>query len=151
MLTSGIVGIIVSMQDKKMNYFYVAFVFLFVLTVGFATFGRNLSTKTRASQKDISISKSLLIADKLEITAGSSDFAQVSVFVRAEDGTVLPNRLVDVTTTFGLVNPTSAQTDNYGKAVFVVRSTAIGDANLTARVNGVIIPQALTIKFIAAQ
>ncbi len=139
------------MQDKKMNYFYIAFIFLFVMTVGFAAFGRNLSTKTRASQKDISIAKSLLIADKLEITAGSSDFAQISIFVRAEDGTILPNRLVDITTTFGSVNPTSAQTDNYGKAVFVVRSPTVGDANLTARINGVIIPQALTIKFIAAQ
>lgn len=135
------------MHDRKMNYFYVAFVFLFVITVGFAAFGRNLSTKTRASQKDISISKSLIIADKLEAVAGGGDFAQVSVFVRADDGTVLPNRLVDMSSTLGTVSPSSAQTDNYGKASFIIRSTVSGDATVTAKINSVIIPQPLTVKF----
>lgn len=137
------------MRNLKINIFYLGFFALFIVIIMLATFDTRLPVFTRAREADVSPTKSLILANKLQAVANNTDTVEITVFARNETGETLENKSVVVSTSLGTLDKTNAFSDKYGRALFQLRSATVGNAEISASVDNQPLSQPLTIMFIA--
>ncbi len=91
--------------------------------------------------------KSLILAYPVKLKADGFDQSTITVFVKNDEGVPIKDKEVRIQTNLGSVRPTSAKTDENGKAEFVITSEIEGVANITAIVDNTTIQQRISVKF----
>ncbi len=137
------------MQKLKLNIFYLGFFALFTVIIMLAAFDTRLPIFTRAREADVSIAKSLILANKLQAVADNTDIVEITVFARNEAGETLENKSVVVSTSLGEFDKTYALSDKYGRALFRLKSAVSGNAEVLAAIDNQQLSQPLTIMFLA--
>jgi len=111
---------------------------------------------TRASRSTkISLTNSYVFGSPLVVAADGQSKIRVNVFLLSDQGLGVPDKRVSLTVkpkTAGaeanvLVKETQPMTDKFGKAVFEVSSSSAGQFVVTASVEGVELPQTVTLTF----
>lgn len=131
----------------------ISIVFLFWLAS--AVIPRVLVYLTRAANRpgQYSLSNSYIFGSPLLAAANGEEKIRVSVFLLDAKGRGVPNKTIELRATakqgggmpqIKAVQPT---TDNFGKAVFEVVSTFSGQFVITAVVDGLELPQPVTLTF----
>lgn len=138
-------------MDKKfialMVLFFIVFgAFISTTLLSKGMFGRSARAST---ETDPSSSTSLIFAWPLTAKVGGK--VDVNIFIRNANNLPLDKKPVRLVTDLGLINGTqesTAESDKSGKVNFVLSSSTIGIAELTAFVNGNIqLSQKVTVKF----
>lgn len=136
------------MFERKFNIILGIFLLLFA-SIAYLSLSQNrLPFLTRASNKDLDINKSLVIISKLEALANNQDHSTITVFARNSAGVGLENNRVSVTSSLGNFDTNSALSDNYGKAVFSLKSALTGTAKLQITIENQLLPSNYDIQFI---
>ncbi|MFA6533193.1 MAG: hypothetical protein WCT22_04325 [Patescibacteria group bacterium] len=137
-------------MDKKFIALMILFFVVFGVFISSTLLSGKLGNFARAStETDPSSATSLIFAWPLTTKVG--DKVDVNIFVRNANNLPLDKKQVKLVTNLGLVNGAQesvSESDKTGKASFVLSSTSIGIAELTAFVNGNIqLSQKVTVKF----
>jgi hypothetical protein len=136
------------MFDSKFGIVLAIFLILFVAVTYMSLSSQRLPIFTRASNKTLSMDKSLVLISKLEAVADALDSSKITVFARNEEGVGIANRTVTVQSSLGTVTPSQQLTNNYGKAEFQAISSVAGKANLTVSIDNLPLQTAYSINFI---
>jgi len=110
---------------------------------------KRLPIFTRASNKTLSIEKSLVLISKLEAIADSADSSKITVFARNNEGVGIASKTVTVASSLGTVTPAQGLTDNYGKAEFTVVSSTIGKAEITVVIDNAPLGSLYSVNFVS--
>jgi len=137
------------MFEKKFNIIIAVFLLLFVTVIFMSLTNTRLPFFSRATNKELDITKTVVILSKLEVVANGIDSSKISVFTRNDNGTGLSGRRVNISSTLGVVNPPSMVSDNYGKTEFKLTSTNIGTADLSISVDNQPVESKYSVKFTA--
>ncbi len=135
------------MSDQKLNIVFAAFLVVFITISYLAITNKRLPVFTRAANTDVDINKSMIIANKLEAMANGTDFSTLTVFVRNSEGITLENKSVTMSSSLGYLDRQNSVTDKYGQAIFTIKSSDAGSANVTASIEGTPLSTGLVIKF----
>ena len=135
------------MFDKKLSFLLVLFVLIFITTSYLSISNNRMPFFTRASESEVDITKTLLIANKFQALADNNDYIEFNVFVRNTNGKTLENKPVTINSSLGNFNKTSALTDNYGKASFMLKSSETGKASINALVESIPVKNTVVVKF----
>ena len=135
------------MFDRKLNIFLIIFFVLFVAISFFAFTNTRVPFFTQAVPQEVDISKSFLIASRLEAEANGLESITINAFVRNAQGVSIANKTVSISSTLGLVDKPSSVTDKYGKATFIVKSSESGNATIQANIEGHSLDKTLQIRF----
>lgn len=116
------------------------------------TFNVRFLFQSRASsggaQNSFSADNSYLFLSPLEATANGKDRIRVTVFVLNAQGIGVLGKTVSLPATSGItVEAVQNVTDNYGRAVFDVVASAVGEYYVDATVDGTKITQGVKLKF----
>ncbi|MDH7476158.1 MAG: Ig-like domain-containing protein [Microgenomates group bacterium] len=139
-------------MDKK----FVALMVLFFLSVTVFTsivvFNRPLTQLTKATEElQPSASNSHIFAWPLTVKADGQDKSTLTVFgANYKNNPIsLINKQVTLSTTLGQISeePISEEKRKQGEAVFVIKSTQPGIAEIKATIDNVQLNQSVTIKF----
>ncbi len=95
-----------------------------------------------------SLANSYLFASPLQAKADSQELVRITVFLLDSRGLGIPNQNVSLNlpTTINS-HPIQPITDDSGKAVFDLSSTIIGKYSISAQVQGLTIPQTVSVVF----
>lgn len=106
-----------------------------------------LSKLTRASVSGKpSQTQSMIFAQPLTMKADGVASSKIDVFISTDDGKPVPNKIVDVTTSAGVLSPSSATTDGEGHAVFSLKLSSPGLASISYSVDKVSFPQTVSVE-----
>ncbi|KKQ01801.1 MAG: hypothetical protein US11_C0004G0071 [Candidatus Roizmanbacteria bacterium GW2011_GWA2_36_23] len=125
---------------------------LFMLTFGLFTtitvFNKPLTRLTKAKEEFLPSSDSTLIfAWPLSVKISEGTKVQINVFVRNMNNIPLPNKTVTLNSTLGKISENNIITDKAGKAVFTLKPSVPGIAEISATVdNQVQVKQKITVK-----
>jgi len=136
------------MFDSKFGIVLTIFLILFVAVTYMSLSSQRLPIFTRASNKTLSMDKSVVLISKLEAMADALDSSKITVFARNDEGVGIANKTVTVQSTLGTVTPREQLTDNYGKAEFQTISSIAGKANLTVSIDNLPLQTVYSINFI---
>lgn len=130
---------------------------MFIFGMGFLIADRPVSQFLRAQNQTVSPSKSFFTAIPQASSTEGSEKAEtkeikVDVFIRDENGNVIPNKTVKISTDLPQItySPADTQTtDDLGKASFILKSPSPGTANITVSetTSGTTLSQKLSIQF----
>lgn len=135
-------------MDKKLSGLLVLFFLSFFVFVSVVVFRKPITRFTRASSVTASADKSIIIAWPLTVIANRNEPVTVSVFVRSENSTPVPNKTVLLQSSLGAVSPISAVSDENGKAVFTLTNSQPGEAVLSATIdNTITTTQKITVRY----
>lgn len=136
-------------MDKKLFLLISLFFLSFLIFTSILVFNKPLTQLARAKE-DLtpSIDKSKILAYPLySIAANGQAESLISVFINSASEKPLANKVVSLNTSLGELTPQSAATDANGKAVFRIRSTSPGVANIEASVDSLKLRQTVSVKF----
>lgn len=149
---------VVENEDKR-NPFLIIIILLISL-IGLLFAARNLIPQvlvylTQAARPtDYSLSNSYVFGAPLSALADGQTKIRVSAFLLSDEGRGVPDKQINLdvvpkggTTGTPQVKQVQPMTDTYGKAVFEVTSTTSGQYVATAAVDGMTIPQTVTLTF----
>jgi len=122
-------------MDKKLSGLFILFFLSFFVFLSLIVFRKPLSQLTRASANTPSPEKTLLLAWPLDVVASRNEDVTISVFVRNGENGPVPRRQVAVQSTLGSVDPVVTETDDNGKATFILKNTTPGTAAISAVVD----------------
>lgn len=125
-------------MDKKLSGLLVLFFLSFFVFVSVVVFRRPITQFTRASSVAPSAARSIIVAWPLNVIANRDEPVTVTVFVRSESNTPIPNKTVILQSTLGAVDPISTTTDTTGKATFTLKNTQVGEAQLSAIIDNTV-------------
>jgi uncharacterized protein YfaS (alpha-2-macroglobulin family) len=137
------------MFDKKFNIIIAVFMLLFASITYLSISNNRLPFFSRASNKELDITKTVVIISKLEAIANNNDQSLVTVFTRNSDGAAVAGRQVNIALSLGTANQLSSLSDSYGKAEFKVVSDTPGTAELQVMVDNQPLAEKYSINFIA--
>ena len=135
------------MFDHKFNVFLGIFFLLFASVTYLSLSNTRLGIFTRASNKELDITKSVVLINKLEVPASGTDTTTVTVFARNSSGVGIENKRVNISSTLGTFDKPSELTDNYGKAVFTLVASTPGSAMLSVQIDNQPITSTYSILF----
>lgn len=119
----------------------------FIFFLAYSVIPNALVTMTKAAPSNkISINNSYVLADKILANADGKDQARVNVFILDSSGKGIPGKQVALTGMDGIVNA-SEITNGDGRVSFTMVSSKAGQYQLTAEVEGVALPQKITVTF----
>lgn len=146
-------------NDPKRNPILIAVILLLSL-LGLFFAAKNLIPRvlvylTQAARPtDYSLSNSYVFGAPLSATADGQTKIRVSAFLLNDEGRGVPDKQIDLNVVprgnasgTPQVNQVQPKTDKFGKAVFEVSSTSSGQYVATAVVDGMEIPQTVTLTF----
>jgi len=136
------------MFDSKFRVVFAIFLLLFVAVLYMSLSRNRLPFFTRASNKTLSLEKSLVLISKLEIKADALDSSKITVFARNEEGVGIANKTITVASSLGTINSPSQLSDAYGKAEFSIISSTLGKGDLTVTVDSLPLSGTYTIYFV---
>ncbi|MCX7996904.1 MAG: Ig-like domain-containing protein [Patescibacteria group bacterium] len=134
-------------MDKTLLGISMLFFLAFVVFMTFMVFNDQLTTAARASNQSFSPQRSLVFGWPLNLKADGKERAEITVFIRDNEGDAVPNRIVSAQTTLGTLDKDTVQADANGKAVFTLTSTTPGLAELEAFVDNTPITTRISIQF----
>lgn len=134
-----------ALSNKKV---FVSFALLIMVAVviylGTTVIPKALITLSKAeSQEDVSVTNSLIIGQKLLAKANGEDSCVVNVFVLDKEGRGIKGKVVELTG-YGVQEEI---TDSLGKATFTIISLQAGQYSVSARVDGLIFNDSVTVTF----
>lgn len=136
------------MFDKKFNLVIGLFLILFISVTFLSLTNTRLPFLTQASNKELDITKTVVIISKLEAKADGTDFSLITVFARNSNAAAIAGKRVDITTSLGTLNNPSMLSDDYGKTEFKLTSTLAGKADLTIRVDDQTLTTPYSVNFV---
>lgn len=136
------------MFDKKFNLVIALFLILFISVTFLSLTNTRLPFLTQASNKELDITKTVVIISKLEAKADGTDFSLITVFARNSNAAAIAGKRVDITTSLGTLNNPSMLSDDYGKTEFKLASTLAGKADLTIRVDDQTLTTPYSVNFV---
>lgn len=149
----------ISQDENNRNSFYLIGI-LFLLLIGLFLAARFLIPQTlvyltqAVRTRDYSLSNSYVFGAPLSVEADGQSKIRVSAFLLTNEGRGFPDRQIDLRVTpreqaggTPEVQPVQPITDNFGQAIFEVSSTDPGQYVVTAVVDGMEIPQTVTLTF----
>ena len=135
-------------MDKKLSGLLILFFLSFFVFVSVVVFRKPITRFTRASSVTASADKSIIIAWPMTVIANRDEPVAVTVFVRSENSTPVPNKTVILQSSLGAVDPISAVSDENGKAEFTLINSQPGEAVLSATIdNTITTTQKLTVRY----
>jgi len=136
-------------MDKRFTGLIFLFLLSFILFITLVVFNKQITTKLRAREEtDPSVSKSLILAWPLNLSADSKSESVIQVVVRNAKGGKVANRVVNLTTTLGTLKETSVNAGASGIAEFHLTSDKPGLALIKATVDSnVPLTRQVTINF----
>ena len=137
------------MFDKKFNLIISIFLILFISVTYLSLTNTKLPFLTQAANKDLDITKTVVIISKLEAIADGNDYSTITVFARNSNAAALEGKRVDINSNLGNLSNSSMLSDNYGKAEFRLSSTQIGTANLTISVDSQSVTTPYSVNFVS--
>lgn len=134
-----------ALSNKKV---FVSFALLIMVAVviylGTTVIPKALITLSKAeSQEDVSVTNSLIIGQKLLAKANGEDSCVVNVFVLDKEGRGIKGKTVELTG-YGVQEEI---TDSLGKATFNIISLQAKQYSVSARVDGLILNDSVTVTF----
>ncbi len=134
-----------ALSNKKV---FVSFALLIMVAVviylGTTVIPKALITLSKAeSQEDVSVTNSLIIGQKLLAKANGEDSCVVNVFVLDKEGRGIKGKVVELTG-YGVQEEI---TDSLGKATFNIISLQAKQYSVSARVDGLILNDSVTVTF----
>jgi hypothetical protein len=134
-----------ALSNKKV---FVSFALLIMVAVviylGTTVIPKALITLSKAeSQEDVSVANSLIIGQKLLAKANGEDSCVVNVFVLDKEGRGIKGKTVELTG-YGVQEEI---TDSLGKATFNIISLQAKQYSVSARVDGLILNDSVTVTF----
>lgn len=134
-----------ALSNKKV---FVSFALLIMVAVviylGTTVIPKALITLSKAeSQEDVSVANSLIIGQKLLAKANGEDSCVVNVFVLDKEGRGIKGKVVELTG-YGVQEEI---TDSLGKATFNIISLQAKQYSVSARVDGLILNDSVTVTF----
>jgi len=136
------------MFDKKFNLVIGLFLILFISVTFLSLTNTRLPFLTQASNKELDITKTVVIISKLEAKADGTDFSLITVFARNSNAAAIAGKRVDISTSLGTLNNPSMLSDDYGKTEFKLTSTLAGKADLTIRVDDQTLTTPYSVNFV---
>jgi len=136
------------MFDKKFNLVIGLFLILFISVTFLSLTNTRLPFLTQASNKELDITKAVVIISKLEAKADGTDFSLITVFARNSNAASIAGKRVDISTSLGTLNNPSMLSDDYGKTEFKLTSTLAGKADLTIRIDDQTLTTPYSVNFI---
>lgn len=136
------------MFDKKFNLVIGLFLILFISVTFLSLTNTRLPFLTQASNKELDITKTVVIISKLEAKADGTDFSLITVFARNSNAAAIAGKRVDISTSLGTLNNPSMLSDDYGKTEFKLTSTLAGKADLTIRIDDQTLTTPYSVNFI---
>jgi len=136
------------MFDKKFNIILGVFAILFISVSYMAISKNRLPFLSRASNKTLDISKTVVIISKLEALADGTDSSTISVFARNDKSVGIEGRQVNISTSLGQLNSFSSLSDAYGKTEFTLTSAEPGTAQLTITVDNLPVSSTYSVNFV---
>ena len=138
------------MNDKKFIILSSIFFLIFIFGMGFLIADRPVSQFLRAQNQTVSPTKSFFTA--IPQVSNKSQEIKVDVFIRDEDGNVMPKQSVKISTDLSSVtySPGETQaTDDLGKASFILKSASPGTANIRVEetTSKTVLSQNLSVEF----
>lgn len=143
------------MVEERPKYFWLIFILIvFLLTLGILVYYIRFRTSIapKASSYNItslvSISNSYVFSSPVRAKA-NGDLIRVTVFLLDDEGNGIFDKKVGLRALEGQLNIKEVQslTDETGKAVFDVESSAIGVFNLEAFTEGLVLPQKVKVTY----
>lgn len=137
------------MFDKKFNLIIAIFLILFVSVTYLSLTNTKLPFLTQASNKELDITKTVVILSKLEAIADGNDYSTITVFTRNNSAVSLEGKRVDISSNLGTLNNTSMFSDSYGKTEFRLTSTLEGTANLSITIDNQPVTAPYSVNFVS--
>lgn len=122
------------------------FIGLTVLLV-YVMFSNQFTQITRASQQTADPENSIILAWPLAVPADGEATSDLTVFVRDQEGRVISNKVIDISTSLGTLTAQQSITNSDGEARFQLTSTEPGIAEIRAVVDNREFNQTVTIAF----
>lgn len=137
------------MFDKKFNLVIGLFLILFISVTFLSLTNTRLPFLTQASNKELDITKTVVIISKLEASADGTDFSLITVFTRNSGAAAVSGKRVDISSSLGTLSEVSLLSDDYGKTEFKLSSTSVGQADLTIQIDGQALTTPYSVKFVS--
>ena len=146
-------------KDKKIPYLLVVGLLIFILLLVFANqvVPRVLMYFTRAANSpgNYSLANSYVFGSPLVAKANGQDKIRVTAFLLDDKGRGVPDNQISLNIvpkgqakgSLPTVTGVAPTTDDFGRAVFEITSTATGQFVVTASISGLEFPQAATLTF----
>lgn len=137
------------MFDKKFNIIIAVFLLLFISITYLSLSNNRLPFFTQASNKELDITKTVVIINKLEALADGLDQSTITIFTRNNAGVAVEAKQVDISTDLGTLDSTSSLSNSDGRAEFKLSSPIAGTANLQILVDNQPLSSPYSVKFVS--
>jgi hypothetical protein len=135
-------------MDKKLLMLAVIFFLAFSINLSLIVFENPISRAIKAKdEQKVSLKDSLVFAWPYSVLADGKTNSLITVFVKSDTGSPVPNKQVFVNTNLGDLSNQSAMTDNTGKVEFSLTSTVEGDALVEASIDNNKVTNTVTVQF----
>lgn len=130
------------------KYTTIAFLIFSLAAVLFLIFKTTGFSPKASTQSEIALENSYLFASPLQAKADGQEKIRITVYILDGKGLGISNQNISLNnTSYITIENIQSTTDSYGKAIFDLSSTTVGQQKIQAKTGKSNIPQAVTVTF----